>query len=69
MKNSTRTGEPEAVAVQIAEEPLKFAPLAIFMETVLPEGGGSGGGVVAAGILQASFVYAESPALLNARTR
>ena len=46
MKNSTRIGEPEAVAVQIADEPVNVIPLAIFIETVLPETGGSGGGDV-----------------------
>jgi hypothetical protein len=39
MKNSTRTGEPEGVAVHTTEEPLTTAPLAIFVEILLPEGG------------------------------
>jgi hypothetical protein len=39
MKNSTRTGEPEGVAVHTTEEPLKTAPSAIFVEMLLPEGG------------------------------
>ena len=38
MKNSTRTGEPEGVAVHTTEEPLNIVPLAIFVEIVLPEG-------------------------------
>ena len=55
MRNSTRSGEPEAAAVQMTEEPLSTVPLAILVEMVLPEGGG-GGGVVEEGVPQASFV-------------
>ena len=43
MKNSTRTGEPEGVAVHTTEEPLNTAPSAIFVEILLPEGGDDGG--------------------------
>ena len=45
MKNSTRTGEPEAVAVHMTEEPLNTAPSAKLVVMALPEvGGGAGGG-------------------------
>src|SRR5262245_21139217 len=43
MKNSTRTGEPEGVAVHTTEEPLNTAPSAIFVKILLPEGGDDGG--------------------------
>ena len=38
MRNSTRTGEPEGVAVQITEEPLNIAPSEILVEIVFGEG-------------------------------
>jgi hypothetical protein len=43
MKNSTRTGELEGVPVHTTEEPLNIAPLAMFVEILLPEGGDDGG--------------------------
>jgi hypothetical protein len=57
-KNSARTGILLGTAVQITEEPLSVAPLAILVEMVLA-------GVVA----QASLEWGEPPALLKARTR
>ena len=56
MKNSTRTGEPEGVAVHTTEEPLNIAPLAIFVEIVLPEGGGDVAGVVPQSLVSVSGV-------------
>ena len=40
IRNSTLTGDPVAVAVQMTDDPLSIALLAIFVETVLVTAGG-----------------------------
>ena len=61
MKNSTRTGEPEGVAVHTTEEPLNTAPPAIFVVMLLPEGGDDGGLPVREFTVKVKFVVLVTP--------